>query len=156
MWRYYMFLESYNHKYEDVEKDNVVLICGDDFACSSKFDDLNHDSKYAKIEWAKKPVPWDEMDFCSIHFTPYVHHDPKKVMAVLNLRRKKIHQLSPEHEMQRLGGILRVLSNEQIYQVVLNRMARLAFEYPETLVSYRNLYISYDDLYENYNEYLSK
>jgi hypothetical protein len=58
--------------------------------------------------------------------------------------------------MQRLGGILRVLTNEKMYFTVLNRMNQLTLDNPETLTSYRNLYISYDDLYENYNEYLSK
>jgi hypothetical protein len=154
MWRYYMFLCSYNHPLETVLEDNTVIICGDDFACSSNYNDLNHDSEYAKIEWAGKPVDWDDMDFCSIKFKPYIHHDPKKVMSVLNLRKKKQHCLSPEHEMQRLGGLLRVLSNEKVYNEILSRMSKLANEYPETQLSFRNLFISYDDLFYCYNSYI--
>lgn len=154
MWRYYMFLASYNHPLETVLEDNTLLICGDDFACSSNYDDLNHDSEFAKIEWAKKPVTWDEMDFCSIKFKPYVHHDPIKVMAVLNLRKKKVHQLSPDHEMQRLGGLLRVLSTEEVYNTVLRRMRDLTVKHPETLRSFRELYISFDNLFWCYNSYI--
>lgn len=154
MWRYYMFLENYNHKYEDVLLDNTIIICGDDFACSSEHPDLNLNSSYAKIEWAGKPITWEEMDFCSLHFRPYVHHDPIKVEAVLNLRKKKLHQLSPVHEMQRLGGLLRVLSNERIYNLIVSKMSKLVSDYPETRKAYRDLYISYEDLYLCYNSYI--
>jgi hypothetical protein len=154
MWRYYMFLASYNHPLETVLEDNTLIICGDDFVCSSNYDDLNHDSDYAKIEWAKSPISWDDMDFCSIKFKPYIHHDPKKVMAVLNLRKRKVHQLSPEHEMHRLGGLLRVLSNQEVYSTILNRMRNLAHKYPETNRAFRDLFISYDDLFLCYNSYI--
>lgn len=154
MWRYYMFLENYKHPLETVLDDNRLIICGDDFACSSLYPDLDLSSTYAKIEWAGKPITWDEMDFCSIKFKPYIHHDPKKVLAVLNLRKKKVHQLSPEHEMQRLGGILRVLSTEEVYNIVLNRMRVLVHKHPETLITFRNLYISFEDLYYCYNTYI--
>lgn len=154
MWRYYMFLESYNHDLDKVNSENVVIICGDDFACSSDYGDLNMNSKYAKIEWAGHPVTWEEMDFCSIRFSPYIHHDPNKVLAVLNNRKKRQHILSPESEMQRLGGLLRVLSDEKVYNEILRRMFLLTQKHPETLLSYRNLFISYDDLYQTYNTYI--
>lgn len=159
MWRLYMFMDSYNHPIERIFLDNTIIICGDDFACSSQYGDLNHDSKYAKIEWAGRPVTWKEMDFCSIRFIPNVHHDPVKVRAVLNLRKKRVHQMNPALEMQRLGGLLRVHSTEQVYQEVLDRMNNLVKKYPELNIEFSQLYVSYDDVYSAYNdviEYHSK
>jgi len=154
MWRYYLFVENYKHDLQHIRTDNIVAICGDDYIASSKYDDLDLNSRHAKIEWAGKPVPWSDMDFCSIKFHPYVHHDELKVMSVLNLRKKKIHMMSPELEMQRLGGILRVLSTPAVYQEVLRRMDLLLNKNPELLSSYQSLYISYEDLYDTYNYYL--
>lgn len=153
MWRYYMFLEAYNHDYKSVLKDNTILICGDDFACSSNYDDLELSSKHAKIEWSGKPSSWSEVDFCSIKFFPYVRHDPSKVRAVLSLRKKKQHQLNPDYEMARLGGLLRVLSDEPTYKLILSKMSLLSQKYPSTNSLYNSLYISYDDLFECYNSY---
>jgi hypothetical protein len=151
MWRLYMVLENYNHDYRTFYDDNMVIINGDDLIMSSEYPDLDLNSRHAQIEWAGKPVPWSEMDFCSVKFDPYVHHDPNKVLAVLYHRKKKAHQLSPEFEMQRLGGLLRVLCNEQIYELVLGKMLDLLKKYPELEDSYDSLYISYHELYSNYN-----
>jgi hypothetical protein len=154
MWRYFLFLTSYNHDIKKVEEENTVIICGDDFICSSEHSDLNHDSKYAGIDWAHQPVEWEDMDFCSIKFKPYIHHDPNKVHAVLSLRKKKQHMLSPEHEMQRLGGILRVLSDYETYEHILHLMYVLMQKCPETTFAYMSLFITYEELFSNYNDYL--
>jgi len=154
MWRLFMFLDSYNHPIERVFLDNTIIICGDDFACSSEYSDLNHASKYAKIEWAGRSVSWEEMDFCSIKFLPNIHHDPVKVKAVLNLRKRRLHQLSPELEMQRLGGLLRVHSNLDVYNEVLGRMNRLVDKYPNLLTEYQQLYVSYEDVFSSYNDFM--
>lgn len=155
MWRHYMFLENYKHSLDNVLLDNRLAICGDDFICSSKFDDLDLNSRHAKIEWAGNSVPWEDMDFCSIKFSPYIHHDEKKVLAVLNMRKKRVHMLNSDFEMQRLGGILRVLSTEKVYYEILGRMTRLYDKHPETFKSYSALYISYEDLFDNYNTYVA-
>jgi hypothetical protein len=151
MWRLYMVLENYNHNYDHFFSDNLVIICGDDLIMSSEYPDLDLNSKYAQIEWAGKPVPWSEMDFCSVKFEPYVHHDPKKVLAVLYHRKKKSHQLSPAFEMQRLGGLLRVLSTKEIYDLILSKMYNLLKKHPELEDDFDNLYISFEELYDNYN-----
>jgi hypothetical protein len=82
---------------------------------------------------------------------PYVHHDPVKVMAVLNLRRQKQNMLNPSAELQRLGGLLRVLSNEEIYKIILLKMRGLVKKHPNLLNEFKSLYISYSRLYETYN-----
>jgi hypothetical protein len=156
IWRFYMFVENYNHKYEDILRDNTLAICGDDFICSSQFNDLDLNSKYAKIEWAGKPVEWDDMDFCSLKFVPYIHHDPVKVKAVLEMRKKKVHMLSPKLEMQRLGGLLRVLADYKTYQRILAIMVRLVEDHPETRDDYDSLFISYNDLWNSYNLYIER
>lgn len=153
IWRYYLFLDSYTHDIATVKEDNKIAICGDDFISSSKYSDINHNSRHAKIEWAGKPVTWDDMDFCSLKFRPYIHHDELKVLSVLNLRKKRIHMMSPQLEMQRLGGILRVLSTREVYNEILLRMDALLEKYPEVYRDYEAMYISFDDIFHNYNSY---
>lgn len=151
IWRMFLFLDSYNHDLGKVFDDNTLVICGDDFAQSSAHDDLNHDSVHAKIEWAGKHIPKEEMDFCSVKFYPFVHHDPIKIMAVLNLRKKHAHSLTPRMEMQRLGGILRVLSTEDIYDEVIRRMKKLLEKYPELEDTYSSALVTYEEVFTNYN-----
>ncbi len=151
IWRLYLILENYNHDLSTYFQDNCTVICGDDLAMSSKFSDLDLNSKYAKIEWAGRPVSWDEMDFCSVKFSPYIHHDANKVLAVLNNRKKRVHCLSPALELQRLGGILRVLSNKEIYLLVLSKMTQLVEDHPELEDDYLSLFVTYEELFSNYN-----
>jgi hypothetical protein len=72
---------------------------------------------------------------------------------VLNLRKKRIHMMSPQLEMQRLGGILRVLSTREVYNEILLRMDALLEKYPEVYRDYEAMYISFDDIFHNYNSY---
>jgi hypothetical protein len=152
MWRFYMFCHNYHHKFYDILRDNKLVICGDDFMCGSKHPDLDLNSPYAQITWAGKPVSWDEMDFCSVKFKPYVHHDENKVLAVLRLRKKKQHQLDPDMEMQRLGGLLRVLSTERVYNQILKQMRELTVKHPSTQKSYQDLFVSFEEVYNCYND----
>jgi len=154
MWRLFMFLDSYNHPLERVFLDNTIIICGDDFACSSEYDDLDMDSRYAVIEWEKRPLSWEEMDFCSIRFTPDVHHDPVKVRSVLDLRKKRVHQLSPSLEMQRLGGLLRVHADRETYNLILSRMKKLLDRVPELKSDFDNMYVSYSKVARSYNDFI--
>lgn len=151
MWRYYMILENYQHNIDDVLRDNRIIICGDDLIMSSEFSDLNLDSKYAGIEWKRKPISWAEADFCSLKFEPYIHHDPIKVMSVVKLRRKLSQVHSNKAEMNRLGGLLRVLSNKNIYDHILDMMIKLVDEEPELENDFRNMYVEYDFLFSTYN-----
>jgi hypothetical protein len=153
IWRYYLLLENYNHNLETFEQDNVVIINGDDLIMSSRFPDLNLDSKYAEIKWEKRPNTWSEMDFCSLKFEPYIHHDPTKVLAVYNLRRKRDHLMSPKAELQRLGGLLRVLSTPEIYDLIHNQMIKIVINNPELQEMFECLFISYEDLYNTYNTF---
>lgn len=151
MWRLYMVMENYKHDYVGFFRDNTIIINGDDLIMSSEFNDLDLSSRHAKIEWAGRPVTWKEMDFCSVSFEPFIHHDPKKVEAVLNFRKRKIHQLSPDMEMQRLGGLLRVLCTRDMYDEILSRMLVLKHNHPETSFSFDNMFITYEELYGSYN-----
>jgi hypothetical protein len=151
MWRLYMVLENYNHDLSTFYEDNIVIICGDDLIMSSEYSDLDLNSKYAQIEWAGGPVSWVEMDFCSIRFEPYVHHDPTNVLAVLYHRKKKVHVLSPVLELQRLGGLLRVLSTKEVYNLILKMMKDVLRKNPELEDVYDSMYISFDELFSNYN-----
>jgi len=151
LWRYYMLLENYNHELIDFEKHNTVVINGDDLAMSSDYDDLDLNSRHAKIEWSGTYSQWDEMEFCSLKFAPYIHHDPGKVMAVLNLRRKRKHMLEPACELQRLAGLLRTLSTREVYEIILCRMYDIVLADKSLLTMFTDLYISFDELYEQYN-----
>lgn len=152
MWRLYMILENYKYDIDKFFDENTVIICGDDLIMSSNYGDLDLSSKYAKIEWAGKPVTWAEMDFCSMKFLPYIHHDENKVRAVLTLRKKKQHSLSPVFELQRLAGLLRTLTNKKLYNEILDIMIELTKK-NDLYLEFDNLYISYDLLFMQYNTY---
>jgi len=53
-------------------------------------------------------------------------------------------------EMQRLGGLLRVLSTRDVYDEILGKMAVLRDRH-NLFEEFENLWISYDELWENYN-----
>jgi len=144
--------ENYKHDYDTFYDHNTAVICGDDLAMSSDYDDLDLSSKYAKITWAGHPITWEEMEFCSVKFSPNVHHDPHKVLSILYERKKKIHCLSPELELQRLGGLLRVHTNVETYRIILEKMLDLVDKHPELKQSYFSLYASYNQVYSNYNK----
>lgn len=153
MWRLYLIFDNYNHDLDNYFFDNVTIINGDDLAMSSKFDNLDLNSRHATIEWAGKPVKLEEMDFCSLRFSPFVHHDPKKVLAVLGKRNPRIHMLSPFYQLQRLGGLLRVLSTRDVYETILRLMKRLAKQH-NLQKEFIDLFVSYDVIYQSYNNYL--
>jgi hypothetical protein len=150
MWRLYMVVENYSHLTMDFFSRNTTIINGDDLIMSSDFDDLDLNSPHARIEWANRHVTWDEMDFCSHKFSPYIHQDPVKVRAVLSLRKKRSYGNDPRCEIQRLGGLLHVLSDEDTYNLILTQMIDLANKYNlQDLLDQQ--YISYDELFANYN-----
>jgi hypothetical protein len=153
MWQVYMIMYNYKHNLTTFWKDNKIVVLGDDRIMSSKYADLDMSSPYAKIEWAGKPISWEEMEFCSMKFRPYIHHDPQKVLAVLKLRKKVAYVLCPEGEMQRLGGLLRVLTNKEVYNKILNMMYDLIDRYG-LYDEFKNMYISYEELFYRYNTYI--
>jgi hypothetical protein len=53
-------------------------------------------------------------------------------------------------EMQRLGGLLRVLSDEKTHSEIERRMREIADKY-NLWIEYDSLYISYEDLFSCYN-----
>jgi hypothetical protein len=150
MWRLYLIYDNYNHDLDDYCKHNTTIICGDDLVMSSDYDDLDLSSRHADIKWAGKPVPWDEMDFCSCRFTPYIHHEPSKVRAVLDGRRKISHHGDPTMEMSRLGGLLRVLSDYPTHCLITERMERLRDRH-NLCQEFDSLWVSYEMLYAVYN-----
>jgi hypothetical protein len=152
VWRLYMVLDNYHHDIEKFEEENEVIINGDDLAMSSIHDDLDLSSPHATIEWAGRPVSWEEMDFCSIKWEPFIHHDPKKVKAVLMHRKKKKFQFSPEMEIQRLGGILLTLSTKEMHTMISNKMFSLAKKHNLEHLLY-SLYVPYEEIYEHYNSW---
>jgi hypothetical protein len=90
------------------------------------------------------------MDFCSCRFTPYIHHEPSKVRAVLDGRRKISHQGDPMMEMSRLGGLLRVLSDYPTHCLITERMERLRDRH-NLCQEFDSLWVSYEMLYAVYN-----
>jgi len=151
MWRLYMVIEKYTHPTIDFFTKNTPIINGDDLVMSSEYSDIDLNSKHAKIEWAGRPVSWDEMDFCSHKFAPYIHQDPVKHRAVVNLRRKRSYGNCPIAEMQRLGGLLHVLSNREMYNLILEKMLALCKDSPQVELAFQSQYITYEQLYANYN-----
>lgn len=154
IWRLYMILDNYKYPIDYFFRDNCTIINGDDLIMSSKYNDLNLDSRHATIEWAGKPITWEEADFCSLTFVPYIHHDPKKVRAVLYKRNPKRLMLLPNMQLQRLGGILRVLSNREVYDEILDLMVKLAAKH-ELWVEFSSLFITYEELFDSYNSSFS-
>jgi hypothetical protein len=152
MWRLYLAYTSYNHDLDDYHDHNTTIICGDDFASSSDFGDLNHDSEYATITWAGRPVSWDEMDFCSTRFSPNIHHDAAKVLSVLYGRRRVSQIGSPAAEMQRLAGLLRVHTNEDVHKKITKRMEKLCDKYG-LVEDFNSLWVPYEQVYDAYNYY---
>jgi transcription elongation factor Elf1 len=150
IWRLYMVLDNYHYPLDFFFRDNKPVINGDDLMMTSKYDDLNLNSRHATIEWLNRPITWEEADFCSITFVPYICHDPKKVLAVLHKRIPKRFMLLPKYQMQRLGGILRVLSNREVYDEVIHMMKVLAQE-KSLWKEYYDLFITYEQLYMTYN-----
>lgn len=157
MWRLYLFYCSYNHNLETVHDDNFIVINGDDFIQGSIFQDLNHDSDFATIEWRKRPSTKEELVFCSLYLYPDIHHDPTKVLDVLNKRLKRTHMLSPSLEMQRLGGILLCHSSQQVHHIIHQRMQRLLIQYSKDKLlfeTYKFMYKSYAEIFKSYNTYV--
>lgn len=150
MWRLYMILENYKYPLDTYFLDNTTIINGDDLVLSSNYDDLDLSSKYATIEWKGKHVTWSEMDFCSCLFHPYIHHHPEKVEAVLKLRKQRKYMDDPVAEMQVLGGLLRVLTNEDLHLKITKMMMKLRDEH-DLFDLYDSLYIDYGDLFALYN-----
>lgn len=151
MWRLYMIFDNYKYELDTYFDHNTTIICGDDLIMSSDYDDLDLNSRHAIIEWAGKPVTWKEMDFCSVSFYPYIHHDKKKVEAVLNLRKSASHMLSPEMEIQRLGGILRVLVDKEMYMGIITRMQTIVKKHPSLQYVYEEQFVTYEELFAEYN-----
>jgi len=152
MWRLYMAVKSYSKSrdYTQYFQHNSTIINGDDYISSSDFGDLDLSSQHATIEWSGRPSKWSEMDFCSCKFYPYVHHDEKKVLSVLNSRKKRSQSFSPVAEMQRLGGLLHTLSTRFVYNKILYKMMKLSQKY-HLDTEFRAQFISFTQLYTNYN-----
>jgi hypothetical protein len=150
MWRLYLIFDNYKRDLDQYYKHNTTIICGDDLVMSSDYDDLDLSSRHAEIKWAGGPVSWDEMDFCSLRFTPYIHHDVKKVRAVLDGRRKIIHQGDPQMEMSRLGGLLRVLTDYPTHCEITKRMETLRDRH-NLCEEFDSLWIPYETLFAVYN-----
>jgi hypothetical protein len=150
MWRFYMVVENYKRPLSTFFEHNTVVINGDDLAMSSDFDDLDLSSKYAGIEWAGKPVPWEDMDFCSCRFVPDVHFDSLKMRSVLDKRVQKCMTLHPEAEMERLGGLLRIHVDIQFYDEVLSRMRKLRDQY-SLFQEFERSYASYSEVWMSFN-----
>jgi len=150
MWRLYMILENYQYDINKYFVENTTIINGDDLIMSSDYGDLNLNSKHAKIEWAGKPVPWSEMDFCSTMFEPYIHHNENKVLAVLALRDKRSHILSPKMKMQKLGGMIRVLSTPLVYNKILSLMEDLRDKF-NLYEEFEQCFVTYEEIYDGYN-----
>lgn len=153
MWRLYLAYTSYHYPLEQYHEHNTTVICGDDFMSSSDYADLNHDSKYAKITWAGRPVGWDEMDFCSCKFSPNIHHDPKKVESVLYGRVQARSAGDPNAEMQRLAGLLRVHADRATHKLITNRMLHLCDKHG-LVDEFNSLWVPYWVVYQTYNCYL--
>lgn len=151
IWRLYMVLDNYNHDIKTFWDDNFVIICGDDLVMSSKFSDLNLSSRHATIEWAGKPISNDLLDFCSVKFYPSIHHSSDKILSVLALRRKTLYSGVPSLEMQRLGGLLRVLSDKNCYDKILIEMKKLMLLFPHTEIEFYNQYVDYSQMFNSYN-----
>lgn len=152
-WRLYMVVESYSYPLYDFRAKNTVIINGDDLVMSSDYDDLNLGSVHAEIEWAGKPIPIQELDFCSMKFHPDIHHDYDKMMSVLNKRKVGAYQLVPEMEMSRLGGLLLVHVNREFYDEVEGRMVDLANNHGLWKM-HDSLWVPYSTVWSNYNEYI--
>jgi hypothetical protein len=150
MWRFYMILANYKYPLEEYFEHNTTIINGDDLIMSSDYGDLDLNSVHAKIEWAGKPVTWSEMDFCSTLFEPYIHHNEEKVLAVLGLRDKRSHMLSPKMKLQKLGGMLRTLSTPFTYNKILAMMEKIRDDH-NLFELFEQCYSSYDEIYDSYN-----
>jgi hypothetical protein len=149
MWRLFMVFENYKYDLSKFWDHNTVIINGDDLVMSSDYVlDLN--SKHAKIEWAGTPVTIKELDFCSLKFAPYVHHDYDKAMSVLCKRKRKQYHGDDVAEMQRLGGLLLMCVNKQFYDEIERRMKLLCTSEKLTTI-YFDLWQPYCDVYYNYN-----
>jgi hypothetical protein len=152
IWRFYMVVENYKRPLEHFFDHNTVIINGDDLVMSSDYSDLDLSSRYAKIEWAGKPVEWPEMDFCSTRFVPDVHYDSLKMRSVLDKRVQKSQTLHPEAEMQRLGGLLKIHVDESFYSDVLSRMRDLR-DVSSLHLEYEREFVSYDEVWMSFNIY---
>lgn len=152
MWRLYIAYASYNHDISTYHQENTVIVCGDDWIQSSDHADLDLNSEYATITWAGQPVTWAEMDFCSCRFDPYIHHDPVKVLSVLKGRRLAATAGSPSAEMQRLAGLLRVCSTEEVHQIITQKMANLRDKYNLTS-EYDSAWVPWQVVFDNYNTF---
>jgi len=150
IWRMYMFYCSYNHDISTVHEDNEIIILGDDFVCSSKYDDLNMDSEYATIVWAGRPIPMEDLDFCSLKFLPFVHHDPEKVLSVFKLRKNRQHSMSYRMQLVRMAGLLRCCTEKYVYDIILDHMHKCSERWK---VDISDLIIPYDEVFSNYNFY---
>jgi hypothetical protein len=120
---------------------------------SSKYGNLDLNSRHVLIEWKGRPISWEEADFCSLLFSPYIHHDPKKILAVYYKRLPKTMSMNPALQMYRLGGLLACLSTRDVYDFLLSKMIMLAKKY-NLFREYMNVYISYDLLFHRYNSYV--
>jgi len=154
LWRYYMILENYNHDLSRVLIDNVIIINGDDLVMSSKFSDLNLNSVHAKIEWAGKPIPKEEADFCSLMFYPYIHHSKDKVLAVYKLRKMRNKSYDPESEAQRIAGLMRCLVDYNTYCYLANILSMMHDDGEISYEVYSNCFVSFQEVYDRYNNFL--
>lgn len=154
LWRYYMILENYTHDMDNILIDNTIIINGDDLVMSSEFDDLNLDSIHAKIEWAGKPIPKEESDFCSLKFYPYIHHSKDKVLAVYRLRKVRDKSYDPNAEAQRIAGIMRCLVDYKTFCYFRNILNLMHEDGEIDYTTLQNCTISYQELYNRYNDYM--
>jgi len=151
LWRMYMVLENYKYDLDKFFEHNTVVINGDDLAMSSDYV-LDLSSRHAQIEWKGSPISVKELDFCSMRFSPYIHHDEDKCRAVLTKRKKKQFVGMDSMEMQRLGGMLQLCVSPGFHQEVLERMKSLASKNSEMEKLYWQLWVSWDEVFYNYNQ----
>jgi hypothetical protein len=120
-FRHYLLLDSYCIGKSDFSKlciekfyqEVCPIIVGDDCIFASNDATINVKHHIAQVKGGLVPI--EKLDFCSVSFYPYIHHSPDKVRAVLKMRHKKAHSQLPNLHMKILGGILSVLSNEEVY-----------------------------------------
>jgi len=150
LWRMYMVLENYKYDLDKFFDENTVIINGDDLVMSSEHL-LDLSSRHAQIEWKGTPISVKDLDFCSMRFFPYIHHDEQKCRSVL-VNRKKKQFIGMDHmEMQRLGGMLQLCVSPEFYHDVLQRMTNLVKINPSLEGLFWQLWISFDEVYYNYN-----
>jgi len=154
LWRYYMILENYQYNLNTILLDNVIIINGDDLVMSSRYSDLNLSSIHAKIEWAGKPIPKEQADFCSLMFYPYIRHSEEKVMAVYRLRKVRSKSYDPNAEAQRIAGLMRCLVDYSTYTYFCNILSIMYEEGEISHEVYANCFISYQEIYNKYNSYM--